>query len=54
MAQVIEDSGGDIAAAMADPANQAKLAAIGSPEVQAAGEAISAFFEETCPTVGES
>lgn len=54
MAAVIADAGGDIGKAMADPANQAKIAAIGTPEVEAASDAISAYFEETCPEMNQS
>ncbi|MBI5090131.1 MAG: hypothetical protein HZB15_15055 [Actinobacteria bacterium] len=49
MADVLAEYDGDFAAAMADPDNQQLLAAIGTPEVQEASEAISDYFDETCP-----
>jgi hypothetical protein len=52
MADLLAEYDGDIAAAMADPANQAQMAAIGSPEVSAASDAIGEYFEETCPELG--
>ncbi|MGD9998830.1 MAG: hypothetical protein AB7L17_07030 [Ilumatobacteraceae bacterium] len=52
MAEVLDEHGGDLAAAMADPATQEKLAAIGTPEVTAALDAIGEYFDETCPELG--
>ena len=49
LAAVIDDFGGDFAAAMADPAAQERMNAIGTDEVTAAGDAISAYFSSTCP-----
>lgn len=49
LASVIAEFDGDFAAAMADPDTQAKMTAIGTPEVTAAGDAISAYFGEACP-----
>lgn len=49
LAVVIAEFDGDFAAAMADPATQERMTAIGTPEVTAAGDAISAYFGEACP-----
>lgn len=49
LAEVIADFDGDFAAAMADPATQQRMTAIGTPEVSAAGDAISAYFDQACP-----
>jgi hypothetical protein len=49
LAAVIDDFDGDFAAAMADPAAQERMNAIGTAEVTAAGDAISAYFTTACP-----
>jgi hypothetical protein len=49
MAELLEEYDGNLGAAMADPANQQQLAAIGTPEVSAAIDAIGDYFSDTCP-----
>jgi hypothetical protein len=48
LAAILAKYGGDFAKAMADPAAQADLAVLSSPEVTKASDDISAYFEKTC------
>jgi hypothetical protein len=52
LAQLIEDSGGDLAEAMTDPEVLERMEALNSPEVQEASANVEEFFEEACPDVG--
>lgn len=48
-AEILQEFDGDIAKMMADPDAAAALAAMDTPEVTAASDALSAYFDEACP-----
>lgn len=48
-AELLNKFDGDIAAMMADPEAMAALGAMDTPEVTAADDALSAYFDEVCP-----
>lgn len=50
-AAMLADFDGDLAKAMADPDVMAAMQQMSTPEVTAASDAISAYFEEVCPDV---
>lgn len=50
LSDILQQYDGDITKAMADPEAVAAIEAVGSPEVTAASESITSYFEETCPT----
>jgi hypothetical protein len=54
MADLVAANGGDIATAMANADVQAQLQAIGTEKVTAAGDAISDYFDTTCPELNQS
>ena len=53
LASVLARYDGDFAKAMTDPAAQADLAILNSPEVEQANNDISAFFDTTCPGLND-
>ncbi len=53
LATVLAKYGGDFAKAMSDPAAQADLAVLNSPEVQKANDDLSAYFDTACPGLND-
>jgi len=49
MARILEEAGGDFMALADDPAAMAVLEGLDTPEMQAAGDRLSAYFDEACP-----
>lgn len=54
MESIIADYDGDVATAMADPDVQQQIDALGTDDVVAAGDAVSAYFDQQCPELSDS